>query len=434
MRAVFFAGRRSASQQMMLGFLFVLWSAANVVAQAGTISVPSPPFEKCMQIDPQMMVKRGEAGIAQGNFCVGFYYMEGKAGMPKDPARGVSYFRKAADEGYVSAYEYLGMFYKHGTGVQLDFPEAEKWYRKGAEAGDPVAQNDLAVLYMEGGVGVPRNKSEAERWAKLAAQQNFAPAFNTLNAIKSVDKAQRREPAQDLFDQGTRLYGAGNKAAAARPFLAAAQAGNSQAQLQIGWHYEYGVGVQQSPAEAAQWYRRSAEQGNSTAMKNLGTLYENGNGVSENWVEAAHWYQKSADSGNPYGEDSLAGAYEFGIGVPQSRRLAIQWYDRAASQNPHAAYYAKWLKEPTNNIGFRNADEHNLVIGGKLRYSGLLLGADPAGILFHNSAERLAWLSGQRRRVDLDEAATQWRIARQQYEQCQNAGGSNCRNPGPPPK
>ncbi len=85
-------------------------------------------------------------------------------------------------------------------------------------------------------------------------------------------------------------------------------------------------------------------------------------------------------------------------------------------------------------IGFRNADEHSLVIGGKLRYSGLLLGADPPGILFRNSAERLAWLSGQRRRVDPDEAATQWSIARQQYEECHNAGGSNCRNPGPPPK
>jgi TPR repeat protein len=404
------------------------------VAQSGTITVPSPPFEKCMQIDPEMMVKRGEAGIGQGDFCVGFYYLEGKAGMAKDPAEGVRHFRKAADEGYVTAFGFLGMFYKHGIGVKQDFREAEKWYRRGAEAGDPVSQNDLAVLYMDGGPGVPKNKSEALKWANISAQQKYPGAFNTLGAIKRMDQPERKEPAQDLYDEGTRLYNAGNQAAAAKPFLAAAQAGNSRAQLEVGWYYENGIGVPKSLPEAAKWYRKAALQGNSGAMKNLGTFYENGAGVPEDWVEAAGWYQKSADLGDPQGEDALGGAYQFGIGVHQSRRLAIECYQRAAQRNPHAAYYARWLKEPTNFIAFRNAAEHSLVIANKLRYSGELLGGDPAGILFHNSAERMAWLRGQRERVDLDEASTQWRISKQQYDQCRDAGGSTCRNPGPPPR
>lgn len=99
----------------------------------------------------------------------------------------------------------------------------------------------------------------------------FALALTGLAAAQPIF---RNEPAQDLFDEGERLYGAGLREAAVKPFLAAAQAGNSMAQLQIGWHYEKGVGVTRSYSEAAKWYRKSVNQGNPIAMKNLGQFYE----------------------------------------------------------------------------------------------------------------------------------------------------------------
>ena len=286
---------------------------------------------------------------------------------------------------------------------------------------------------MEDLPGMPANKAEAEKWAKLAAQQDPS-AYNTLLAVNKMGQVQRAEPAQDAFQKGSSLYNSGNMSAAAQMFLAAAQAGNSLAQLQIGWHYETGTGVSRNFGEAAKWYETSAKQGNAKAMNNLGTLYENGNGVPENWVEAARWYTKSAELGDPNGENSLGAAYQFGIGVPQNRRLAIQWYERAASRNPHAALYAKTLKDPTNNIGFRNDGEAQLVIAGRLRYGAALIGGDPAGILFHNSAERMQWLAGLRRRLDFQEATTQWHIADDKYQKCQSAHLSGCLNPGPPPR
>lgn len=69
-----------------------------------------------------------------------------------------------------------------------------------------------------------------------------------LTGLAATQPNFRKEPAQDLFDEGERLYESGHREAAVKPFLAAAQAGNSMAQLQIGWHYEKGVGITQSYA------------------------------------------------------------------------------------------------------------------------------------------------------------------------------------------
>jgi len=79
-------------------------------------------------------------------------------------------------------------------------------------------------------------------------------------------------------------------------------------------------------------------------------------------------------------------------------------------------------------VGFH---EHDLVIGGKLRFE--LLSGDPAGMVFHNSGQRMAWLTGQRRQLDRSEAHTIWQIRADEYRQCRNVGGSNCFDPGPDP-
>ena len=344
-------------------------------------------------------MQRAAAGQAEAEFCAGYYHVQGAGGVAKNPAEGVRYFRRAAEHGYAKANGYLGHLYKHGIGVAPDLREAERWYRRGAELGDPGAQNDLAVLLLDGGDGVRPDRNEAIKWARMAAGQNYPQAFNLLARIEATAQPSRTEPAEDLLDEGQRLYQAGNQAGAARPFLAAAQAGNSKAQLQIGWHYETGVGVGQSHVEAARWYRRSAELGDTD------------------------------------GESALARAYQFGIGVAQSRALAIQWDQRAGAQGDgQAAYFARWLRDPTNNIGFRNEHEQQLVIAGRLRFGGALIGGDPAGILFRNSRERVGWLLLQRKELDRQEAETMWQIARDEYERCRNARGTSCREPGPPPR
>ncbi|MBO7638368.1 MAG: sel1 repeat family protein, partial [Treponema sp.] len=58
--------------------------------------------------------------------------------------------------------------YYNGNGVPKDFPEAEKWYKKAAEQGNLTAQSQLALMYSKAEDGVPRNDAEAKKWRDKA--------------------------------------------------------------------------------------------------------------------------------------------------------------------------------------------------------------------------------------------------------------------------
>lgn len=275
---------------------------------------------------------------------------------------------------------------------------------------------------------------------KADTSEHHAPVTNTREPTPAVSQVEKAPPtlfapaakkAQPLLDEGTAHYQAGNMERAFASFLDAAKLGHPGAQLQAGWHYEKGAGVKQDYQTAAGWYRKAADQGDGSAMKNLGQLYENGQGVPEDWKLAAEWYRKGADKNSMDAEAALGRAYQFGIGVPQDRSVSRYWNERAFAHGDESCErWVRWLRDPTNNIGFRNEDEHALVIGNQLRTSGLLLGGDPAGMLFRNSAERIAWLRGFRNAVDQDEAEMRRQTAefdRQQAENSRNRHESEVR-------
>jgi hypothetical protein len=57
---------------------------------------------------------------------------------------------------------------------------------------------------------------------------------------------------------------------------------------------DYGWGdIPQDYAEAAYWYRLAAEQGCADAQYELAYLFEHGLGVPLDYAEAAHWYLRS---------------------------------------------------------------------------------------------------------------------------------------------
>ncbi len=212
----------------------------------------------------------------------------------------------------------------------------------------------------------------------------------------------------------------------------AAQAGHPLAQLRLAIMYEGADAVPRDKKAAFTWYGRAAAVGEPAAQRELGGYYEDGDGVAENWDLAAKLYQASATQEWSKGQLALGRAYEFGIGVPQDRQQAVAWFAKAGAQGlGQGEYFARWLRDPLNNIGFRTQAEHDPVIGGKLRFG--LLSGDATGITFHSSAQRTAWLTAQRREVDLTEAHTMWRIRADEYSQCQRAGGSSGINRGSDP-
>jgi hypothetical protein len=111
-----------------------------------------------------------------------------------------------------------------------------------------------------------------------------------------------------------------------------ANAGNADAQYNLGVWYRFGQGVPQDSAQGAAWIRKSSEQGHIGAQFNLGLIYFNGQGVPQDYAQAASWYLKSSEQGNPGAQFNLGLMYSNGQGVPQDYVEAHKWRNLAASR------------------------------------------------------------------------------------------------------
>jgi TPR repeat protein len=68
----------------------------------------------------------------------------------------------------------LGFLYQNGLGVEQDWSEAVKWYRRAAEKGDAMAQANLGLMYEDGHGGLPHDNVQAYKWFLLSAEQGNA--------------------------------------------------------------------------------------------------------------------------------------------------------------------------------------------------------------------------------------------------------------------
>ena len=222
----------------------------------------------------------------------------------------------------------------------------------------------------------------------------------------------------------------GDHAGGAAILTNAAKMGNPMAQLRLAMLYGKGDGVPHDLKSAIYWYSAAARSGEPAAQAELATYYEEGDVIPEDWTMAARLYQASAEQGWMKGQFGLGRVYEFGIGLPQNRQLAIAWFQKAGAQgNAKGTYFAKWLSDRTNNIGFRNDMEHDLVLGARPRFAGELMGGDPYDIAFANSAHRILWLSGQHQRVVAQENQVFQQMRKQEYENCRRQGRDGCMVP-----
>jgi TPR repeat protein len=73
-----------------------------------------------------------------------------------------------------------------------------------------------------------------------------------------------------------------------------ADAGDADAQYNLGVWSRFGLGVPQDSAQGAAWIRKSAQQGHIGAQFNLGLMYSNGHGVPQDYVEAHQWHNLAA--------------------------------------------------------------------------------------------------------------------------------------------
>ena len=110
-----------------------------------------------------------------------------------------------------------------------------------------------------------------------------------------------------------------------------ANAGDADAQHNLGSAYDLGQGVPQDNAQAAAWFRKAAEQGHADAQHILGGLYYIGEGVPEDYVESHKWLnlaasRASAENQKRYAElrDAMAQLMT-PAQLAEAEKLANEW-------------------------------------------------------------------------------------------------------------
>lgn len=122
-----------------------------------------------------------ESGDVRAQFTLAtmYYYAVGPF---DDVAKGLDWFRKAANQGYAAAQYELGLHYQQPP---KDYRKAAYWFDLAASQGHDGAQVLLAVQYSQGR-GVPRDHSKSFELLSLAANKGVPLAFLNLSGAYSA--------------------------------------------------------------------------------------------------------------------------------------------------------------------------------------------------------------------------------------------------------
>ena len=151
-----------------------------------------------------------------------------------------------------------------------------------------------------------------------------------LRELAEAGDAEAQTELGERYEHGRGV--AQDDRAAVSWFRRAAEQGHLPGQAALGFMYATGRGVAQDHAEAVRWFRRAADQGNARSQYNLGTSYRDGRGVVQDDTEAVRWFRRSAEQGSAFGQTGLGAMYDTGRGVQRNDAEAVRWYRRAADQ------------------------------------------------------------------------------------------------------
>lgn len=196
-------------------------------------------------------------------------------------------------------------------------PVAPLWALSEAVADQPAAAVSAAA--------------SASTAASAAAPAASAPPTAEFIALQGRAQAGN---AQAQFDLGKAYELAQGSGGAPRDFdhalpwyLKAAEQGHAEAQSRLGAYYD----ATQKPAEALRWLEKAAAQGHARATYKLASMYEMGEGVRKDSAKALVLYERAANLGHVRATNKLASMYDMGDGVTKDGAKALVLYEKAAN-------------------------------------------------------------------------------------------------------
>ena len=311
-------------------------------------------------------LRLAEHGAADAAYNIGVMYSKGD-GVIKNEAKAVEWYRRAAELCNASYCNYVGSLYFNGTMVRQDEAEAAKWFKRAAALGWKEGMLNLALCYL--GRGLPVNYLWAYAYANLSGLESNPNTTLVGKAIlanankknptalyamgiaqeqlgesalskKYIDKALETDDPAVYYFHGIMMKNKKNYATAINSLITAADAGNGDAQCELGFMYYNGDGVTKNYGTAASWLKKAAAQGDAQAMYMLALMYKYGEGVTKDINQYARYMKAAAENGT--GENAseyfVGMCYYDGTGLPQDYSKAAEWFKRATNKNISEAF------------------------------------------------------------------------------------------------
>lgn len=222
-------------------------------------------------------------------------------------------FKIAAKLGNIYCCIFIGDMYFSGNGVEKDLKEAYSWFKVAADEGSPEAQCLLGYLY-ECGYYVKKDCNEAERLYRLSAEQKcvisetflglmYYNKHDYFNAVNHFITAVWRRYSIAQFFLG-KMYQLGefdddhetDPKRAYRLYLESAEKGLGCSQNELAYMCHFDLGYTDS---AKKWWERANSNDIPGIYFEIGYIYQYGIGVEQNIDEAMKWYNTVNRSNRP---------------------------------------------------------------------------------------------------------------------------------------
>ena len=232
----------------------------------------------------------GNAGSAEAAYIVATAYHHGIAAVPRNPNEARHWLLRAADGGYPPAFGLLGEYSANGLGgLPKSDTDAVAWFEQGRARSDPLSLRRLADMTFAGSGGIAKDPAQAQRLYLAAAQAGDPEAMMRVGYFILFSNNR----------PGTVL--SGNERDAHAWVLKAAEFGNLQAYGAVSLDLHLGRGVPHDDAQALTWLLRGARRGSEASMYVIGMAYAKGDyGLAKDCHQASRWLHRAQVAGSYY--------------------------------------------------------------------------------------------------------------------------------------
>lgn len=301
--------------------------------------------------DPErytLYMRAAELGLPYAIYRIGTAHFVGHFGQQEDVGLGLSWLQRAARAGSAEASKLLGWHYEQKASD--DAALSLEWQLLGAQQGNPACMRAVGLKHHTGIVSEP-DQQLADLWIKRAAVLGDSHAQYWIAQRFMRSEERRHHPRglswMVLAADNSHEYAAWRAAVAFRDGVGckpnsqrsthfckiAANAGQAEAQGQLGLNYLYGAGVEKDYDQAFRWINLCALQGEAFGMFLLGLLFDQGLGCEKNEQEAFRLFKTAADKGDLDAMHKLGDCYLCGHpAVTKDPGTAAIWYRKAAAK------------------------------------------------------------------------------------------------------